>query len=77
MRVIYDQVKAGRPGRPRRPCAASSTRWSSVARRRSCSAAPSCPSWPTTHDLLDDPLYVDSLDVLARRTIERAGHRLR
>lgn len=28
-------------------------------------------------DLLADPLYVDSLDVLARRTIERAGHRVR
>lgn len=28
-------------------------------------------------DLLSDPLYVDSLDVLARRTIERSGHEIR
>lgn len=28
-------------------------------------------------DLLADPLYVDSLDVLARRTIVRAGYRVR
>jgi aspartate racemase len=29
------------------------------------------------HDLLADPLYLDSTDQLARATIRRAGHRVR
>lgn len=76
MRVIYDQVKAGRPvdlpalrgvvdalvGRGAQTIVLGCTELSVVA--------------DDAH-LLDDPLYVDSLDVLARRTIERAGHDLR
>ncbi|GGB93532.1 aspartate/glutamate racemase family protein [Cellulomonas carbonis] len=76
MRIIYEQVKAGRPvdvdtfhdvveGLRRRGAEVvvlGCTELSVVA---------------ADHDLLADRTLVDSLDVLARRTIERAGHRVR
>lgn len=76
MRIIYEQVKAGRPvdlplfqgvvDRLREQGAQvvvlGCTELSIVA---------------ADFDLLTDPTLVDSLDVLARRTIERAGHRVR
>ncbi|MCL3862227.1 amino acid racemase [Actinotalea sp. K2] len=76
MRIIYDQVKAGRRvdidafrgivGRLKEQGAQvvvlGCTELSVVAE---------------DFDLLSDATYVDSLDVLARRTIERAGHTVR
>jgi aspartate racemase len=76
MSVIYDQVKAGKPGdvealrgvanrlvgRGAQVVALGCTKLSVVAE---------------DEGLLGDPLFVDSLDVLARRTIERAGGQVR
>lgn len=76
MRIIYEQVKAGRPvdlaalgdvvrglrGRGAQAVVLGCTELSVVA---------------ADHDLLTDRTIVDSLDVLARRTIERAGGRVR
>jgi aspartate racemase len=76
MEIIYDQVKAGRPvdvgalrgvvqrlvDRGAQVLVLGCTELSVVAE---------------DHDLLADPRYVDSLDVLARRTIERAGGTVR
>ncbi|WP_125777098.1 aspartate/glutamate racemase family protein [Antribacter gilvus] len=74
--VIYDQVKAGRPvdvdalrgvaGR--------------LAARGAAVVVLGCTELSVVaadHGLLDDPLYLDSLDVLARETITRAGRRVR
>ena len=76
MRVIYDQVKAGRPV----DLAALRGVVDTLVERGAQTIVLGCTELSVVADdahLLDDPLYVDSLDVLARRTIERAGHHLR
>ncbi|ROS78967.1 aspartate/glutamate racemase family protein [Cellulomonas sp. PhB143] len=74
--VIYDQVKAGRPvdlGSLRGVTERLVARGAAVVvlgcTELSVVAA--------DHDLLDEPVYVDSMDQLARATIERSGHRVR
>ncbi|GAA1867973.1 aspartate/glutamate racemase family protein [Myceligenerans crystallogenes] len=74
--IIYDQVKAGRP--------ADAAALRGVARRLADRGAGAvvlaCTELSVVaadHDLLADPLYVDSLDELARVTIRRAGRRVR
>ena len=76
MEIIYDQIKAGRPAdvgalrdvvhrlmdRGAQVIVLGCTELSVVAEDQ---------------DLLEDPRYVDSLDVLARRAIERAGGTVR
>lgn len=76
MGIIYDQVKAGRP--------ADVAALHGVADRLRSRGADvvvlGCTELSVVaaeHDLLVDDRYVDSLDVLARRTVERAGHPLR
>lgn len=76
MSVIYDQVKAGRP--------ADVPMLTGVAEallaRGAQVAVLGCTELSVVADeagLLSDPRYVDSLDVLARRTVERSGHTLR
>ncbi|MFC8190712.1 aspartate/glutamate racemase family protein [Cellulomonas sp. NPDC057328] len=76
MGIIYDQVKAGRP--------ADVDALRGVAGRLADRGADvvvlGCTELSVValeHDLLADPLLVDSLDVLARRTVVRSGHRLR
>lgn len=76
MRVIYEQVKAGRPvdlplleGVVERLVGAGAQVVLLGCTELSVVAA--------DFDLLADPRYVDSLDVLARRTIERAGAAVR
>lgn len=76
MRIIYEQVKAGRD--------VDLELFRGVVGRLVDAGAQvvvlGCTELSVVaedHDLLDEPLYVDSLDVLARRTIERAGHRVR
>jgi len=76
MRVIYDQVKAGRPV----DLPALRAVVDALVERGAQTIVLGCTELSVVADdahLLDDPLYVDSLDVLARRTIERAGHDLR
>lgn len=76
MGIIYDQVKAGRP--------ADVVALHGVADRLRARGADvvvlGCTELSVVaaaHDLLADDRYVDSLDVLARRTVERAGHPVR
>ncbi|WP_087509861.1 aspartate/glutamate racemase family protein [Cellulomonas iranensis] len=76
MGIIYDQVKAGRP--------ADVAALHAVADRLGARGADvvvlGCTELSVVaaeHDLLADARYVDSLDVLARRTVERAGYPLR
>ena len=76
MGIIYDQVKAGRP--------ADVAALHAVADRLRARGADvvvlGCTELSVVaaeHDLLADARYVDSLDVLARRTVERAGYPLR
>ncbi|MCV2396320.1 amino acid racemase [Actinotalea sp. M2MS4P-6] len=77
MRIIYDQVKAGRP--------IDLEAFQGVVQRLRAAGAQvvllGCTELSIVaadFDLLSaDRLLVDSLDVLARRTIERAGHRVR
>jgi len=76
MRVIYEQVKAGRPV----DLPALRGVVDALVERGAQTIVLGCTELSVVADdalLLDDPLYVDSLDVLARRTIERAGHHLR
>ena len=76
MRVIYEQVKAGRP-------VDLETFSGIVERLREAGAQVvvlGCTELSVVAEdfhLLADPTLVDSLDVLARRTIERAGHVVR
>ncbi|MBD7916744.1 amino acid racemase [Cellulomonas sp. Sa3CUA2] len=76
MGIIYDQVKAGLP-------ADVATMHAVADRLRERGAdvvVLGCTELSVVaaaHDLLADDRYVDSLDVLARRTVERAGHPLR
>ncbi|MFS0706149.1 aspartate/glutamate racemase family protein [Cellulomonas sp. 179-A 9B4 NHS] len=76
MSLIYDQVKAGRP--------ADVDALRGVAARLADRGADvvvlGCTELSVValeHDLLAEPLFVDSLDVLARRTVVRSGRRLR
>ncbi len=72
MRVIYEQVKAGRPV----DLAALAGVVDRLVERGATVVVMGCTELSVVAedaDLLADPLYVDSLDVLARRTIERAG----
>lgn len=76
MGIIYDQVKAGRP--------ADVPALRAVAERLAARGADvvvlGCTELSVValeHGLLAEPLFLDSLDVLARRTVVRAGRRLR
>ena len=76
MEIIYDQVKAGRPA----DVAALRAVVQRLADRGAQAFILGCTELSVVaedHDLLNDPRYVDSLDVLARRTIERAGGTVR
>lgn len=76
MRIIYEQVKAGRPV----DIAAFHTVVGRLRARGAQAVVLGCTELSVVADdfsLLDDPTLVDSLDVLARRTIERAGHTVR
>lgn len=76
MRIIYDQVKAGRPA----DVAALHAVADRLRERGADVVVLGCTELSVVaaqHDLLGDDRYLDSLDVLARRTVERAGHRLR
>lgn len=76
MRIIYDQVKAGLPGDVDALVAVAD---GLVARGATVVVVGCTELSVVAHDnaLLDDQRYVDSLDVLARRTIERAGAAVR
>ncbi len=74
--VIYDQVKAGRPV----DLPALQGVVARLADRGAAAVVLGCTELSVAavdHDLLADPLYVDSLDQLARATIVRAGHEVR
>ena len=76
MAVIYDQVKAGLPG----DAAVLLRVGDRLLARGAQMVVLGCTELSVVadaDDLLADPRYVDSLDVLARRTVVRAGHRLR
>ncbi len=76
MGIIYDQVKAGRPA----DVAALHGVADRLAARGADVVVLGCTELSVVaaeHDLLADARYVDSLDVLARRTVERAGYPLR
>lgn len=76
MRIIYDQVKAGRPV----DIDLFRTVADRLVERGAQVVVLGCTELSVVAEdfhLLDDPRYVDSLDVLARRTIERAGHTVR
>ena len=76
MHVIYDQVKAGEPA----DLVALRGVVDALVARGAQTIVLGCTELSVVADdadLLADPLYVDSLDVLARRTIERAGHVVR
>ncbi len=76
MSVIYDQVKAGLPGDVATVRAVAVR----MVERGAQAVVLGCTELSVVaedEDLLADPLFVDSLDVLARRTIERAGGRVR
>ncbi|WP_240666269.1 aspartate/glutamate racemase family protein [Oerskovia turbata] len=74
--IIYDQVKAGQP--------VDIDALHGVAQRLQARGAGEivlgCTELSVVaadHALLDDPVFVDSMDQLARATIRRAGHRVR
>ncbi|KGM13218.1 cysteate racemase [Cellulomonas bogoriensis] len=76
MEIIYDQVKAGRP--------VDMGAFAGVVHRLRSRGAQlvvlGCTELSVIaedEDLIADPTYVDSLDVLVRRTIARAGHEVR
>lgn len=76
MRVIYEQVKAGLPG----DVAAIRAVAGRLAERGAQAVVLGCTELSVVAEdegLLDEPLFVDSLDVLARATIRRAGGRVR
>lgn len=76
MGIIYDQVKAGRPA----DVAALHAVADRLQERGADVVVLGCTELSVVaaeHRLLDDGRYVDSLDVLARRTVERAGYPLR
>jgi aspartate racemase len=76
MSVIYDQVKAGLPGDVTALRAVAGR----LVERGAQVVVLGCTELSVVaedENLLADPLFVDSLDVLARRTIERAGGTVR
>ena len=77
MRIIYEQVKAGRPV----DVPAFHGLVGSLRERGAQAVVLGCTELSVVAADLDllaaDPALVDSLDVLARRTIERAGRRVR
>lgn len=76
MRIIYDEVKAGRPA----DVAALHAVSDRLRARGADVVLLGCTELSVVaaeHDLLADPRYLDSLDVLARRTVVRAGYPLR
>lgn len=76
MSVIYDQVKAGRPA----DVGALTGVVDALLARGAQVAVLGCTELSVVADeadLLADRRYVDSLDVLARRTVVRSGHKLR
>ncbi|WP_249670862.1 aspartate/glutamate racemase family protein [Cellulomonas wangleii] len=76
MRIIYDEVKAGRPA----DVGALHAVADRLRERGADVVVLGCTELSVVaaeHDLLADGGYVDSLDVLARRTVERAGYPLR
>jgi aspartate racemase len=76
MHVIYDQVKAGLPGDVSLLTGVADA----LLARGAQVAVLGCTELSVVADgtdLLADPCYVDSLDVLARRTVVRSGHALR
>jgi aspartate racemase len=76
MRIIYEQVKAGLPADVAALGAVADTL---VARgaQRVIFGCTELSVVADEADLLADARYVDSLDVLARRTVVRSGHALR
>lgn len=75
MHVIYDQVKASKPGDP----ALVGQVADALLARGAQLVVLGCTELSVVadeHDLVSDPRFVDSLDVLARRTVELSGHRL-
>lgn len=74
--VIYDQVKAGLPSEPGtlRSLAAGLHDAGAGAVVLGCTELSVA---AVDHNLLDDPLLVDSMDQLARATIRRAGRAVR
>lgn len=76
MRIIYEQVKAGRPV-DLDALRAVTGRLVEAGAQVVVLGCTELSVVAGEHALLADPVYVDSLDVLARRTIERAGHRVR
>ncbi len=73
--IIYEQVKAGGRSTSRRSGPSRAAR-----RARAQVIVLGCTELSVVavdHDLLADPLYLDSTDQLARATIRRAGHRVR
>ena len=76
MSVIYDQVKAGKPGDVEALRGVANR----LVGRGAQVVTLGCTELSVVaedEELLGDPLFVDSLDVLARRTIERAGGQVR
>jgi aspartate racemase len=76
MSVIYDQVKAGKPG----DVDAIRGVAGRLMDRGASLVVLGCTELSVVAEdegLLADPRFVDSLDVLARRTIDRAGGRVR
>ena len=74
--IIYEQVKAGRPVdiETFRAVAARLVERGAQVIVLGCTELSVV---AVDHDLLADPLYLDSTDQLARATIRRAGHRVR
>lgn len=76
MRVIYDQVKAGRPA-DIEALRAVAARLREAGAQLVLLGCTELSVAARDFDLLADPFYVDSLDTLARRTIELAGGTVR
>ncbi|WP_069387885.1 aspartate/glutamate racemase family protein [Cellulosimicrobium cellulans] len=75
-RIIYEQVKAGRPV----DLEALRGVTARLVERGASVVILGCTELSVVavdHGLLADPLYLDSMDQLARATIRRAGHRVR
>ena len=75
-RIIYEQVKAGRPV----DLDALRGVTANLVERGASVVILGCTELSVVavdHGLLTDPLYLDSMDQLARATIRRAGHRVR
>jgi aspartate racemase len=74
--VIYDQVKAGRPA----DVGALRAVAQRLAERGASVVVLGCTELSVAavdHNLLAEPLFLDSMDTLVRATIERAGHKVR